>query len=43
MWPETDLDDLVGFSGLGLVGFGLYQFGYQVYRLEQFLAGSGEI
>ena len=34
--------DLVGFFSSSLVGFGLYRFGYRVYRREQFLAGSGE-
>ena len=35
-------DDLVGFFDSGLVGFGLYRFGYRVYHREQFLAESNE-
>ena len=47
IWVEKNMarnrpGDLVRFFSSSLVGFGLYRFGYRVYRREQFLAGSGE-
>ena len=47
IWVEENMarnrpGDLVRFFSSSLVGFGLYRFGYRVYRREQFLAGSGE-
>ena len=47
IWVEKNMarnrpGDLVGFFDSSLVGFGLYRFGYRVYRREQFLACFGE-
>ena len=47
IWVEENMarnrpSDLVGFFRSSLVNFGLYRFGYRVYRREQFLAGFGE-